>query len=171
MTLRAPTQWQESAITSDTKFNYWGTYQEALALVGKPLILQKEDGTSQQVTVTSTRGNFSDQLGEKDEVNPWLWSITIAPADETFSEVFTLVDFDEQNPTVTVYGNLVTATQGKTEREAALGNGDSRQTFQTFKLPKAPLTYFIAAEETPPEVPELEVFVSDRLWTRVPSLL
>jgi hypothetical protein len=83
---------------------------------------------------------------------------------------FTLEDFPlDKSPTVVVYGNLVEANQGKTEREAVLGNGDSRQVFQTFKLPKSPLTYFNSKSETPPEVPELQVYVNDRLWQRVPS--
>ena len=78
-------------------------------------------------------------------------------------------DFPLDAPLVTVYGNLVAATQGKAEREATLGNGDSRQPFQTFKLPKAPLTYLTDPGSTPPEVPELQIFVEDRLWRRVPS--
>jgi len=87
-----------------------------------------------------------------------------------FPEIsFTYDDFPLQDPLVTVYGNLVEATQGKTEKEAVLGNGDSRQTFQTFKLPKAPLTYHNVASETPPEVPKLQIYVNDHLWTRVPS--
>ncbi|MCP4401357.1 MAG: hypothetical protein GY801_29165, partial [bacterium] len=76
-------------------------------------------------------------------------------------------DFSNENPSVSVYGNVVEANQGKTEREAVLGNGDSRQKFQTFKLPKAPLTYHNSAGETPPEAPELQIYVNDRLWTRV----
>jgi predicted phage baseplate assembly protein len=51
-----------------------------------------------------------------------------------------------------------------------LGNGDSRQKFQTFKLPKSPLTYHNLPGETPPEVPELQIYVNDRLWKRVPTL-
>ena len=169
LTLRAPTQWPEGSITPKTTFNYWGTYQTALELVGKSLILHKEDGTRQPVTVTSTVDNFSTQRVEKDDVHPWLWSLTVTPADDGFSEKFTLADFDEENPTVTVYGNLVEATQGKTEKAAVLGNGDSREIFQTFKLPKASLTYRLSKDETPPEVPEIDVYVSDRRWTRVSS--
>lgn len=71
---------------------------------------------------------------------------------------------------VAVFGNLVGADQGKSEREAVLGSGDARRTFQTFKLPKAPLTYHYAEAETPPQVPSLEVWVAGRLWTRVDSL-
>jgi predicted phage baseplate assembly protein len=64
----------------------------------------------------------------------------------------------------------VEATQGKQERETVLGDGDNRTTYQTFKLPKAPLTYVNAPGERPPEVPKLEIRVNDRLWTRIPSL-
>lgn len=84
-------------------------------------------------------------------------------------QFFTNEDFPLENPKVTVYGNLSNTTQGKTEKEALLGNGDSRQVFQTFKLPKAPLTYLISPGETPPEVPELQIYVNDHLWKRVPS--
>jgi predicted phage baseplate assembly protein len=80
---------------------------------------------------------------------------------------FTRADFDEREPSVTVRGNLADASQGKAEREAVLGNGDSRQSWQTFPLPKAPLTYFLSAGATPPHVPELEIWVGGRLWTRV----
>src|SRR5262249_18410182 len=74
-----------------------------------------------------------------------------------------------EHPSVTVHGNLVDATQGKTEAVAALGNGDNRLVFQTFKLPKAPLTYLISTSEAPPEAPELQIYVNDRLWKRVSS--
>ena len=33
-------------------------------------------------------------------------------------DVFSPKDFDEENPKVAVYGNLVEATQGKSEKEA-----------------------------------------------------
>ena len=79
------------------------------------------------------------------------------------------VDFPNVKPVVTVYGNLADATQGKTEAEAAIGTGDSRQTFQTFKIPKAPLTYLISKGNTPPETPELQIFVNQTLWTLVPT--
>ena len=60
--------------------------------------------------------------------------------------------------------------QAGAEREAVLGNGDATQAFQTFTLPKAPLTYFLAGEATPPQRPELEVWVGGRRWTRVDVL-
>lgn len=82
---------------------------------------------------------------------------------------FTLDDFPLNKPLMTVYGNLVDATQGKTEKEEILGNGDNRQIFQTFQLSKSPLTYLTSTSETPPEVPQLEIWVNDHQWQRVPS--
>lgn len=78
-------------------------------------------------------------------------------------------DFDYDTPTVTVYGNLVAATEGKTGDELTLGDGDARQTFQTFALPKPPLTYLLAPASDPPQAPELSVYVGGRRWTRVDS--
>ncbi|MFW9872764.1 MAG: hypothetical protein ACFFG0_06635 [Candidatus Thorarchaeota archaeon] len=68
-----------------------------------------------------------------------------------------------------VYGNLIYANQGKTERDIIIGSGDNREKFQAFKLPKFPLTYLLHYDETPSEVPEIDVYVNDILWKRVPS--
>lgn len=96
-----------------------------------------------------------------------LRSLTIKPALQKLN----LADFPlDKSSQVKVYGNLVETNQGKTELLEVLGNGDSRQAFQTFKLPKAPLTYFNSKSETPPEVPKLDIYVNDRLWKRLPSL-
>jgi hypothetical protein len=76
-------------------------------------------------------------------------------------------DFDEAHPAVTVFGNLVDASQGKQEQEAVLGNGDNRARFQTFPLAKPHLTYFLASDDFPPHTPELEIYVNGRLWSRV----
>lgn len=82
---------------------------------------------------------------------------------------FTLDDFPLDAPTVIAFGNIVDADQGHTEREAVLGNGDGRQSLQTFKLPKSPLTYLTQAGATPPQQPELVILVGERIWTLVPS--
>jgi len=136
-------------------------YGEAVSyqyLQGRSLQLVRADHIEQTlVTIDSSLGLNSAATLRRLTLNPPLQTLTLA-------------EFPLENPVVSVYGNLVDATQGKTEREAALGNGDSRQIFQTFKLPKAPVTYHNAAGETPPEVPELLVYVNNRLWQRVPSL-
>jgi predicted phage baseplate assembly protein len=72
-------------------------------------------------------------------------------------------------PRVAAYGNLVEATEGKSEAEVALGDGDARKEFQTFALPKAPLTYLLDTASSPPHVPQLEVWVDRVRWQRVDS--
>jgi hypothetical protein len=161
LTLRAPTQFEDGVFTEAT-LNYFGTYDQVLALADRSLILQA-DTITQPVKVISSKASFS--LSGRDSNNPWLWSVML----DRKPDAFLKQAFDEKTPQVTVYGNLVEAAQGKSETAAVLGNGDSRQIFQTFKLPKTPLTYFNAKGETPPEVPELQVYVNDRLWKRVSS--
>lgn len=76
---------------------------------------------------------------------------------------------DDETSTI-VFGNLADADQGKSEPETVVGSGDGRVAFQTFKLPKAPLTYLQAPEQSPPQAPQLEITVAGRTWTRVESL-
>jgi hypothetical protein len=135
-----------------------GTAAEAAALRGRRLMLLKPGVKPQTVTVQSVQ-----QLAPGLNARRALREVTLD------TEVW-YAGYPLEEPIVTVHGNLVNATQGKSERGAPLGNGDNRQVFQTFKLPKAPLTYLTVPSETPPETPELQVYVSDRLWRRVPSL-
>lgn len=79
-------------------------------------------------------------------------------------------DFPLEGATVTVLGNIVAVTQGKTQRQATLGNGDARQVNQTFMVPKGPLTWLGDEALTPPRTPELQVLVNNIEWTEVDSL-
>ncbi len=152
--------YQEKPTTSLKELFYFGNYQNYKRLDERRLAFVKEDGTYEILTVSIDDENQTDD-------NSFKLRPVYLP---DFAEDFSITDFPLLNePKVTVYGNLVPANQGKTEQEAVLGNGDSRQKFQTFKLPKAPLTYHNVPGETPPEVPELQIYVSDRLWQRVPS--
>lgn len=142
---------------------FYGTATEAQLLCGRRLHLAHDDGRSVELTCMNTAADFPPPVVV---AAPQMWPLSFdrAPAP------FTRADFDEAAPAVTVFGNLVDATQGKAEREAVLGNGDGRERFQTFALPKAQLTYLLQPGATPPQVPELEVRVDGRLWTRVDSL-
>ena len=142
---------------------FYGTATEAQVLCGRRLHLAHDDGRSVELTCMNTAADFTAPAVAA-AAQMWTLSFDRAPAP------FTRADFDEAAPAVTVFGNLVDATQGKAEREAVLGNGDGRERFQTFALPKAPLTYLLQPGATPPQVPELEVRVDGRLWTRVDSL-
>lgn len=153
--------YQEESTTNLTKLLYFGNSQAYKQLDKRSLAFVKADGTHQILTVSIDKN-------EIDADN----SVKLRPIYlPKFSENFSIQDFPLfAEPKVTVYGNLVEANQGKTERESVLGNGDSRQKFQTFKLPKSPLTYHNLPGETPPEVPELQIYINNRLWKQVPTL-
>ena len=138
---------------------FYGTAAEAAELAGRRLTLVHDaEGAAQTVTVVNDRGDFTVGTAAQ------LWPVSF-DAPPTFPREA----FDEQVMTVSVLGNLVDVTEGKTVPTEVLGNGDARTVFQTFKLPKPP-TYHLAPGATPPHVPELTVLVADRVWTRVPSL-
>jgi len=161
LTLGAKTDWNSGAFTAaDTTLDFFGTYDEVLALVDRSLLLVHDDGRTQAVKVTSTADNFS--LTGRDTVNPWMWSVLLDQA-----PIFLREDFDEAAPKVTVYGNVLPATQGKTISETAIGSGDARQSFQTFALPKAPLTYLLDETRTPAQAPQLSIYVDGILWSEV----
>lgn len=148
---------KETDVVSDNKLYFLGTQPQALNLNDRRVYVVKPGADPLLATVTDV-----EPLASAFADRPLLHGIT-------FDRDFTLADFPNEKPTVAVYGNLVDATQGKTETSAPLGNGDSRLVFQTFKLSKTPLTYLISKSATPPEVPELEIYVNDRLWKRVSS--
>ena len=153
--------YKEVSTTSLTKLLYFGNSQTYKQLDKRSLAFVKADGTNQILSVSIDKN-------EIDADNSVKLRLVYLP---DLSQDFSIKDFALlAEPKVTVYGNLVEANQGKTEKEAVLGNGDSRQKFQTFKLPKSPLTYHNLPGETPPEVPELQIYVNDRLWKRVPAL-
>ena len=153
--------YQEASTTSLTKLLYFGNSETYKQLDKRSLAFVKADGTNQILSVSIDKN-------EIDADNSVKLRLVYLP---DLSQDFSIKDFPLlTEPKVTVYGNLVEANQGKTEKEAVLGNGDSRQKFQTFKLPKSPLTYHNLPGETPPEVPELQIYVNDRLWKRVPTL-
>lgn len=83
------------------------------------------------------------------------------------SMVYALYPHDE--PGVTVHGNLVDATEGKSVPDTVLGDGDGRMAYATYVLPKAPLTFLLQPESSPPQAPELELRVDGVLWQRVES--
>lgn len=154
-TLRA--EHQPTAVTSGNQLYYYGTEAQAQALLGRSLQYTGSDEETRTVTVTAVQA-----LAAADAARELLRQITL---DQSVS----YADFSVASPTTTVYGNLVPATQGKTEKEVVLGSGDKRQTFQTFALPKAPLTFLLDETQTPAQVPELTVYVDGIAWKQVDS--
>jgi hypothetical protein len=160
LTVRPVSTPSNGAFASGTDaLRYFGTAAEAQALAGRRLFLAHADGRTLEMVCTNVPADFPSPGNEAAA----LWPLSF----DRVPDPFTGADFDETAPAVTVFGNIVDASQGRAEREAVLGNGDNRQSFQTFALPKAPLTYFLSAGVIPPHTPELEVFVDRRQWTRV----
>jgi hypothetical protein len=161
LTLRRKATFPGGGFANGTNaLDFYGTGADASALAGRRLLLAHADGRSVELVCTNVADDFDTAAAA-----PQMWPLSFDRAPAPFRKA----DFDETKPTVTVYGNLADASQGKAEREAVLGNGDARQGFQTFALPKAPLTYFLASGAVPPHTPELEIWVAGRLWSRVDS--
>ena len=159
LTLTAPSAWSSGSFV-DAKLNYFGTWEEARAFDGRDLLLEGADGTLQEVKVESPLSELPASAPLPPDLKMWPIRLTDTPD-------FARQDFDEDDPQVWVYGNLIPVTEGKTQAESVLGSGDSRTAFQTFPLPKAPLTYLLDETATPAHQPELTVFVDGRLWTPV----
>ncbi len=140
---------------------FFGTRDQVQAIAGRRVTLQHdEDGRAETLTCIDTPDDFS---GPPTEPRMWLLSFDAPPKE------FRREEFDEEEPGVAVFANLVEASEGKAVPVEALGNGDARAVFQTFKLP-IPLTYHLSPSATPPQVPELTVYVNSGAWTRVASL-
>jgi hypothetical protein len=148
---------EETSLASDNQLYLYGTDDQVQSLKNRRLVFVKPGAEPFDRTV-----NEVQTLAPSNAARPLLRRVTLD------SEV-TLLDFPNEQPVVTVYGNIVDATQGKTEKLVALGNGDSRLVFQIFKLPKSPLTYLHSDSVTPPEVPQLQIYVNNRLWKQVAS--
>jgi len=143
-----------SAQTTGSDLYFYGTDAEAQALTDRSLIIA--DTELLPVTVQTV-----DPLVPLDRPR-----LRRARLDTIVNYSF----FSHDPPFLDVFGNLVEATQGKTQAEAILGSGDNTQTFQTFKLPSPPLTYLLSVGTSPPETPELQIYVNDRLWSYAPTL-
>lgn len=155
LTLR-PVASYSSSWPAAPKLEFQGTQAEANTLLHRRVFISKPGAEALDRTIVQV----SSVTG-----NPRRWSLQF---DAPLAPLYP-ADFDETKPVANVFGNVVEATQGRTEPETPLGNGDASAVFQTFKLPKPLLTYRIEAGATPAEVPELEVFVTGLRWQRVDS--
>lgn len=143
-----------TAARGDT-LEFFGTGDDVEALRGRRVALVKAGQADDFATVVDV-GAASDPDVQR------LRTVTL-------DRQVDYADYPHENPPVTVYGNLVDTSQGKSEDEAILGDGDGRAVFQTFPLPKSPLTYLLAPGETPPQHAELAIWVNGIAWLRVDS--
>lgn len=135
---------------------FYGTAAQAKTLKGRRLMFEKPGAEPSVLSVANVE---ADPLEGLEGFNQ-LYTITL-------SDKVSYGDFPNEKPFVTVYGNLADADEGKTLPEEVLGSGDTTLIFQNFKLPKAPLTYHIVPQNTPPGTPALEIYVDGRLWHAV----
>jgi len=151
----------EAFVDGTRALYFYGAAEEARPLAGRRLFLAHADGRSVELVNT----NEPDDFAAAPSAPPRRWALSFDRAPAPFGRV----DFDDEASSVVVFGNLVDASQGKSEPQAVLGNGDARAIWQTFPLPKAPLTYFLSPDSTPARAPELDIFIGGRRWTRVDS--
>jgi hypothetical protein len=141
----------DAAETKGSELYFYGTDAEAQALSDRSVIIADAEPKTVVVQTVETLS----PLGR-----PRLRKVKL-------DTVLDYSAFEHQEPFLDVFGNLIEATQGKTQSEAVLGSGDNTQIFQTFKVPSAPLTYLLSVGDSPPERPELQIYVNNRLWTSV----
>lgn len=150
----------DSSAGSGNALYYFGARDQAKLLKGRRLL-------------------FVDARGETFEAHVDEVSVAAiaagASSEDNFHNIFlnhtvNYSDFEYDKPAVDVYGNVVNASQGKTIEQQAIGSGDARALFQSFALPKAPLTYLFDATRTPAQTPALEIYVDGIRWTRVDTL-
>jgi len=148
----------ETTLTSGNTLYFYGAAEQTKTLKDRRIMFDRPGEEPQIVTVTDI--DSTSAMGT--EVIPQLHAVTL-------SESVVYADFPNNEPLVTVFGNLVDANEGKTLPETAIGSGDETLAFQNFKLPKPPLTYHLVPDNTPAETPELATYVNGREWTRVDS--
>lgn len=144
-----------NASTGQT-LKYFGHRDQAEKLEGRRLLLVPIEGDAFEArvdTVTLSANNIDDSFH------------TIS-----LDRTVTYSDFEYDVSNIDVFGNIVDASQGKTLDRVAIGSGDARALFQSFALPKAPLTYLFDALRTPAQTPALDVYVDGILWKRMDTL-
>jgi hypothetical protein len=138
------------------------TYQQLNGRLLQFAVLNADDSVAQVEHVAAT----IDPAYQPSDLSVGFRTVLLNPALQEFG----WSDFPLANPGVTVFGNVVAVTQGKTQPQAVLGDGDARQTNQTFKVPKGPLTWLSDTALTPPRTPQLQVLVNGLEWEEVESL-
>lgn len=141
-----------TSATEGSKLDFYGSAADANALLGRTLLMAEPAGP----VATQVQRVRAQSSGEP------RWEITLG---RTVGHA----RYGHAEPAVWNYGNLVDASEGRTETDTVLGDGDARAVFQTFALPKSPLTYLLDTTVSPPQRPEVEIRVAGVLWQRVES--
>jgi predicted phage baseplate assembly protein len=139
-----------------------GSYQQINGRTLQFVVLNADDSVARLEQTTAA----IDPLCTPGDLSVGFRKVFLNPALQQFA----WTDFPLSAPGVTVFGNVVAVTQGKTQPQAVLGNGDARQIFQTWMIPKGPLTWIGDEALTPPRTPQLQVLVNNIEWNEVDSL-
>ncbi|WP_424929843.1 hypothetical protein [Amaricoccus tamworthensis] len=158
MVLGAPPVQKPSA--ADGRVNFFGTREEARSLAGRRILLAGGGEAPQDIVVAAEQPELEAAKGPTGDRRMWPIVLGTAPQEGPGG-------FSETDPTVTVYGNLVAASEGASQSGAVIGSGNAAEIFQTFVLPKAPLTFHADAGISPPWRAALEIRVGGRLWQAV----
>ncbi|KFB72508.1 MAG: hypothetical protein AW09_002290 [Candidatus Accumulibacter phosphatis] len=118
-----------TAASRGKELHFYGAVGEAAALARRSLLFSGPGPALVAATALSVASDDGDDGGQ-----PGWHRVQL-------DREFDYTQFDHSAPQVTVYGNLVDATQGKTEAQITLGDGDARAVFQTFALPRTPLAF------------------------------
>jgi hypothetical protein len=124
--------------------------------------------TGERTDIAETSGVRTAELvmlaGVEQKYDPAL------PGDKTHSTLLLERDlaYRYRRDSVTIYGNVVKATNGETRNEV-LGSGDATQAFQQFVLKQPPLTY-VSAPTVEGIESTLHVRVNDVEWHETDSL-
>lgn len=145
----------DTTASTGTLLRYFGRRDDAAALAGRRVLIIAADGVPieryvQAVSVTDSEGDAFHEV--------------------TLSASIDYAGYGYDAVSTRVHANIVDASQGKTLDATAIGSGDARVSFQSFALPKPPLTYLFDATHTPAQVPALEIRVDGLRWTRVDTL-
>lgn len=154
-----------TAASRGAELYFYGQATDAAALAGRSLLFVGPDQALISANALPAAATDPADTGT-DASRPGFHRVRL-------DREFDYAQFGHDSPSFTVYGNLVPATQGKTEAPVTLGDGDGRALFQTFALPKTPnsaLSYLLDTTQLPPQLAQLQVWVDGVLWTRVDSL-
>lgn len=136
---------------------YEGAREDAEALEGRTVVVVRPGSEDRTMRIASV-----DVSVPVDADVPTLWRVSL-------NEDVAYDGFSHTGTAAEILGNVVDATEGKSHEDVVLGNGDARRVFQTFRIPKTPLTYHLNAENPEPVEPSLSVYVDDCRWERVAS--
>lgn len=160
------------------KVTAFGQSEELPLLAERPLPETETTGLATSLELASAvdlpKGRLLLVEGREDKTGALMAETIMLDHAETENNVTTLIFTKPLQrsyllKTVTIYANVVEATQGETVREP-LGSGDGSRAYQTFTLKQTPLTHVSDARAEGGAASTLQVRVNDVLWQEASTL-